>query len=119
MDAIKVNILQLKALSKINKCYSRASRNRQDSENLNIIANILVQGKTVQVVSNNNPAIENIYEKLENPRYNLDFLVARLGKVENRNQFINNQNENYPNFNNWKIKSENITTEKLKKSQKH
>ncbi|MBS4884911.1 MAG: AAA family ATPase [Amedibacillus dolichus] len=85
---------------------------------LNIIANILVQGKTVQVVSNNNPAIENIYEKLENPRYNLDFLVARLGKVENRNQFINNQNENYPNFNNWKIKSENITTEKLKEKSK-
>ena len=30
---------------------------------LNIIANILIQGETVQVVSNNNAAIENIYEK--------------------------------------------------------
>ncbi|KPX54874.1 ATP-binding protein, partial [Pseudomonas amygdali pv. photiniae] len=31
---------------------------------LNIIANILLQGKTVAVVSNNNSAVENVYEKL-------------------------------------------------------
>ena len=30
---------------------------------LNIIANILIQGKTVQVVSNNNSATENVFEK--------------------------------------------------------
>ena len=30
---------------------------------LNIIANIVIAGKTVQVVSNNNSAIQNIYEK--------------------------------------------------------
>lgn len=29
---------------------------------LNIIANILMQGKTVQIVSNNNSATENVYE---------------------------------------------------------
>ena len=38
---------------------------------LNIIANILMQGKTVQIVSNNNTAIENVYEKLSLPKYNL------------------------------------------------
>ena len=37
---------------------------------LNIIANILMQGKTVQIVSNNNSATENVYEKLSSPKYN-------------------------------------------------
>ena len=32
---------------------------------LNIIANILVNKKTVAIVSNNNPAVENVYEKME------------------------------------------------------
>lgn len=31
---------------------------------LNIIANILMQDKTVQIVSNNNSATENVYDKL-------------------------------------------------------
>ena len=31
---------------------------------LNIIANILIQGKTVQVVSNNNSATENVFENI-------------------------------------------------------
>lgn len=35
---------------------------------LNIIANILMQGKTVQIVSNNNSATENVYEKLSSPK---------------------------------------------------
>lgn len=32
---------------------------------LNILANILLRGKTVAVLSNNNAAVENVYEKLE------------------------------------------------------
>jgi len=55
---------------------------------LNIIANILLRGKTVAVVSNNNPAVTNIYEKLE--KYGLDYLVAKLGSQENKSQFFNN-----------------------------
>lgn len=51
---------------------------------LNIIANILMQGKTVQIVSNNNSATENVYEKLASSKYNLGFVVAGLGKLENR-----------------------------------
>ncbi|RAP56165.1 helicase [Oleiagrimonas sp. MCCC 1A03011] len=53
---------------------------------LNIIANILVRGQTVAVLSNNNAAVENVYEKLE--KSGLDHLVARLGSRENRGDFF-------------------------------
>ena len=56
---------------------------------LNIIANILVQGKTVMVVSNNNSATANVLEKLQ--KYGLGFIVAPLGKRENKEAFVNNQ----------------------------
>ena len=56
---------------------------------LNIIANILVQGKTVMVVSNNNSATANVLEKLQ--KYGLGFIVAPLGKRENKEVFVNNQ----------------------------
>lgn len=48
------------------------------------------------VVSNNNAATDNVYEKLE--KYNLDYLCARLGKKENKDQFIKNQTGKYPEF---------------------
>lgn len=63
---------------------------------LNIIANIIRNGQTVAVVSNNNAATDNVYEKLE--KYNLDYLCARLGKKENKDEFINNQTGKYPEF---------------------
>lgn len=69
---------------------------------LNIIANILIQGKTVQVVSNNNSATENVFEKLSSSKYNLGFIVATLGKSDNKTNFINNQKTNYPDFTSWK-----------------
>ena len=56
---------------------------------LNIISNILVQGKTVMVVSNNNSATANVLEKLQ--KYGLDFIVAPLGKRENKEAFVSNQ----------------------------
>ena len=56
---------------------------------LNIIANILFQGKTVAVVSNNNSATINVLEKLE--KYGLDFIAAYLGNSENKKNFIENQ----------------------------
>ena len=56
---------------------------------LTIIANILMEGKTVLVVSNNNSAIENVKEKLA--KHDLDFLVATLGKAENKQLFIQEQ----------------------------
>lgn len=70
---------------------------------LNIIANILLDGKTVQVVSNNNSATENVYEKLASPQYNLGFVVAALGKKENKQAFIASQSEHYPDFSSWKL----------------
>ena len=70
---------------------------------LNIIANLLVAGKTVQVVSNNNPAILNVLEKLSSPSYNLGFLVASLGKFDNKKSFINSQTGKYPSLADWKL----------------
>ncbi|MBP3596223.1 MAG: AAA family ATPase [Clostridia bacterium] len=63
---------------------------------LNIIANIVKNGQNVAVVSNNNAATDNVYEKLQ--KYHLDYLCARLGKRENKEEFINNQTGKYPIF---------------------
>lgn len=62
---------------------------------LNIIANILMQGKTVQIVSNNNSATENVYEKLSSPRYKLGFVAATLGSSKNKKLFVEHQDTNY------------------------
>lgn len=56
---------------------------------LNIIANIVRQGKMVLVVSNNNSATANVQEKLE--KYGTSFIVAPLGSRENKEKFIANQ----------------------------
>lgn len=56
---------------------------------LNIIANILMQDKSVIVVSNNNSATTNVQEKLQ--KEGLDFIVAALGKKENKEHFVDNQ----------------------------
>lgn len=53
---------------------------------LNILANILLRGQTVAVLSNNNAAVENVYEKLE--KCGLDHLVAKLGNQDNRKDFF-------------------------------
>lgn len=70
---------------------------------LNIIANILMQGKTVQIVSNNNSATENVYEKLSSSKYNLGFVAATLGNSNNKKIFVEHQDTNYPDFSSWKI----------------
>jgi len=69
---------------------------------LNIIANAIIRGKTVQVVSNNNSAIENVIEKLASPQYGMDFIVALLGSADNKRNFIGNQSGNYPDLSRWK-----------------
>lgn len=56
---------------------------------LNIIANVVVQCKTVAILSNNNAAVDNVYEKLE--KSGVDHLVARMGSKELRQQFFDNQ----------------------------
>lgn len=62
---------------------------------LNIIANLLYRDKTVAVVSNNNSAIQNVLEKLASFKLantHLDCICALLGKKENKENFIANQN---------------------------
>ena len=56
---------------------------------LNIIANILMRNQTVLVVSNNNSATANVLEKLD--KFGIGFVVASLGRRENKENFINNQ----------------------------
>lgn len=68
---------------------------------LNIIANLVMQGKTMQVVSNNNSAIDNIIEKLASPKYNMSFFVAQLGRDERKEAFIEAQSGRYPDFSTW------------------
>jgi superfamily I DNA and/or RNA helicase len=63
---------------------------------LNIIANAVIRGKTVAVVSNNNSATDNVFEKLE--KYKFDFIAAPLGKSDNKKEFILNQKTLYPNL---------------------
>ena len=55
-----------------------------------------MNGQTVAVVSNNNAATDNVYEKLE--KYNLGYLCAKLGRKENKDDFINKQTGKYPEF---------------------
>lgn len=71
---------------------------------LNIIANIVQEGKTVAVVSNNNSAIHNVAEKLE--KKNAAFLTAFLGSAANKQKFLDGQTGTYPNMVGWKVTGE-------------
>lgn len=70
---------------------------------LNIIANLLMENKSVLVVSYNNSAVENVAEKLS--REGLGFLVAQLGSKQNKEKFIANQQE-YPAMTDWMLDKE-------------
>ncbi|OCL85529.1 exonuclease V subunit alpha [Aliarcobacter thereius] len=63
---------------------------------LNILSNIIMQGKTVAIVSNNNAATKNVYDKLSS--YDLSFISAFLGNKDNQEEFFNHQDSSYPNF---------------------
>lgn len=58
---------------------------------LNVIANLIVQNKTVAIVSNNNAAVFNVWAKLREHGYGT--LVASLGNNDNRASFFNNLEE--------------------------
>ncbi len=57
---------------------------------LNIIANLLLRGKTVAIVSGNNAATANVYEKLE--KLGIQFMAARLGNNEIQKEFFDQEN---------------------------
>ena len=68
---------------------------------LNIIANVIMQEKTVLVVSNNGSATDNVFEKLQ--KYGFDFIAAQMGKGENQKEFIANRQVPYPDFSKYPI----------------
>lgn len=58
---------------------------------LNIIANAVLNGQSVAIVSSNNSATKNVYEKLE--KNGVEFIAALLGNSQNKKEFINLQKE--------------------------
>jgi superfamily I DNA and/or RNA helicase len=81
---------------------------------LNIIANIIIQGKSVIVVSNNNSATENVLEKLD--KFGLAFVVASLGKRENKDAFIKKQPGIPDELHSWRMPSKEVIQAKLELS---
>ena len=78
---------------------------------LNIIANLLINNKTVLIVSNNNDATANIYEKLASEKYGLGFICAAHGKRQNIEAFLKNQQQFYPEYlKDWKIQLPEFTS---------
>ena len=69
---------------------------------LNILANLLLSGKTIEIVSNNNSAVENVREKLD--ANELGFICAQLGRMENKKFFIEQQTGQFPDVSSWKLK---------------
>lgn len=65
---------------------------------LNIIANAVMRGESAAVVSSNNSATANVYEKME--KYGVSFLAAQLGNAENKQLFIDSQ-EALPDLSEW------------------
>lgn len=61
---------------------------------LNLIANAVLQGKSVAIVSNNNAATKNVREKLGE----FKFIVASLGSLENQRNFFDSQSSAYPDW---------------------
>ncbi|QEH40626.1 AAA domain-containing protein [Chitinophaga sp. XS-30] len=56
---------------------------------LNIIANAVMNGQSIAVVSSNNSATKNVYEKLE--KNGIGFIAALLGNAQNKKEFIDCQ----------------------------
>ncbi len=78
---------------------------------LNIIANLVIQEKTVLVVSNNNSATANVLNKLE--KYKFDFIAATLGSNANKLAFIENQKSIPEELQNWAYTKEYLEKESL------
>lgn len=59
---------------------------------LNIISNLIIQGKSIAVISANNTAIENIEKKLKDNGYG--YLYASLGNGDRKAEFFKNITDN-------------------------
>lgn len=82
---------------------------------LNIIANTILNKKSIVIASNNNSAILNVQEKLK--KYNLDFLIAVLGSKKNKENFVLSQME-YPKFSCSELSTKQIKDEIKKQKEK-
>ncbi|MFL0250021.1 AAA domain-containing protein [Clostridium neuense] len=71
---------------------------------LNIIANLVYRDKNVGVVSGNNSATANVYEKLEKDRYG--FINALLGRKDKKVNFFENKQVDLPDLKDWKLETE-------------
>lgn len=72
---------------------------------LNIIANAVINNQSVAVVSSNNSATKNVFEKLE--KNNLSFIAALLGSSQNKKDFIGSQTA-IPDLSEWRLSDEQI-----------
>ena len=81
---------------------------------LNIIANAVLKGQSVAVVSNNNSATSNVAEKLG--KQDLAFITAFLGSRKNKNTFLEQQ-QPYPDMTSWVLPQDERQklTERVKK----
>ena len=70
---------------------------------LNILANLLLDGKTMEVVSNNNSAVENVKEKLETAGFG--FICAQLGRASNKKAFVEGQTGALPEMELWRAEN--------------
>ncbi|MFS4432340.1 AAA domain-containing protein [Chryseobacterium sp. S90] len=70
---------------------------------LNIIANAVMNNQSVAVVSSNNSATKNVFEKLENN--GVSFIAALLGSSQNKKEFIDAQTE-IPDLSDFRLKEE-------------
>ncbi|HGI6615314.1 TPA: AAA domain-containing protein [Listeria monocytogenes] len=73
---------------------------------LNIIANAVKNQKNIAVVSPNNKATTNVYEKLEKEGFK--FIAAQLGNSTNRNNFYNNISKVPKEIKSWFIQEEQL-----------
>ncbi|MBO1737195.1 AAA domain-containing protein [Leifsonia sp. TF02-11] len=58
---------------------------------LNIVANLVLRGSTVAIVSSNNSAVDNVAEKLA--REGVGFIAAELGRSDKRTEFFAAQSD--------------------------
>ncbi|MGE8377430.1 MAG: AAA domain-containing protein [Sphingobacterium sp.] len=81
---------------------------------LNIIANAVINGQSVAVVSSNNSATKNVYEKLE--KNGLSFIAALLGNSQNKKEFIESQSD-IPDLSTFRLTDKELTQIKQKNSE--
>lgn len=83
---------------------------------LNLICNAIIDDKKIAIISNNNTAVENVYDKMKEE--GLDFLMAYLGNMDNVDKFFSkpdNLGESIKNINRNNT-TENVNlTKKLEK----